>query len=49
MRIYYENLPVVNGDFTIPDSGYRNNTRKGKIPEALMIKRQRKINRIKTF
>ena len=23
-------LPVVNGDFTILDSGYRNNTRKGR-------------------
>ena len=31
-------LPVVKGDFTILDSGYRNNTRKRKIVEALMIK-----------
>ena len=31
-------LPVVKGDFTILDGGYRNNTRKGKIVEALMIK-----------
>ena len=31
-------LPVVKGDFTILDSGYRNKTRKRKIVEALMIK-----------
>ena len=31
-------LPVVKGDFTILDSGYRNNTRKRKIAEALTIK-----------
>ena len=31
-------LHVVKGDFTILDSGYRNNTRKRKIAEALMIK-----------
>ena len=31
-------LPVVKGDFTILDSGYRNNTRNRKIAEALMIK-----------
>ena len=31
-------LPVVKGDFTILDSGYRNNTCKGKIVEGLMTK-----------
>ena len=31
-------LPVVKGDFTILNSGYRNNTRKRHIAEALMIK-----------
>ena len=31
-------LPVVKGNFTMLDSGYRNNTRKRKIAEALMIK-----------
>ena len=31
-------LPAVKGDFTILDSVYRNNTRKRKIAEALMIK-----------
>ena len=31
-------LPVVKGDFTIVDSDYRNNTRKRKIVEALMIR-----------
>ena len=31
-------LPVVKGDFARLDSGYRNNTRKRKIAEALMIK-----------
>ena len=30
-------LPVVKSDFTILDSGYRNNTRKRKIAEALMM------------
>ena len=41
-------LPVVNGDFTIVDSGYRNNTREKKIAaESLIIKRQR--NGIKFF
>ena len=31
-------LPVVKSDFTILDSGYRSNTRKRKIAEALIIK-----------
>ena len=31
-------LPVVEEDFTILDSGYRNNTRKTKTAEVLMIK-----------
>ena len=31
-------LPAVKGGFTILDSGYRNNTRKRKTTEALMIK-----------
>ena len=31
-------LLVVNGDFTVLDRGHRNNTRKTKIAEALMIK-----------
>ena len=33
-----KHLPVVKRDFTILESGYRNNTRKRKIAEALMIK-----------
>ena len=31
-------LPVVKGDLTIVDNGYRNNTRKRKIAKALTIK-----------
>ena len=34
-------LPVVKGDFTILNSGYRKNTRQRKIAEALMIKVKR--------
>ena len=37
-RYWEYHLPVVKGDFTILDGGYRNNTCKGKIVEALMIK-----------
>ena len=36
MRYYH--LPVVKDDFTKLESGYRNNTHKRKIAEALMIK-----------
>ena len=34
----YYHLPVVKDDFTKLESGYRNNTHKRKIAEALMIK-----------
>ena len=42
-------LPVVKDEFTKLESGYRNNTHKRKIAEALIIKVMRKISGIKTF
>ena len=42
-------LPVVKDEFTKLESGYRNNTHKRKIAEALIIKVIRKISGIKTF